>query len=65
MFFGRNKLKESLPWMYAFWASIAATAAAFYPVSPLAAALMVPTQIWVTIATKLNIDIVNLNSKQA
>lgn len=39
----------------------AATAAAFKPVSPLAAGLMLPTLVWVTIATKLNIDIVALN----
>ncbi|KXZ56562.1 hypothetical protein GPECTOR_1g504 [Gonium pectorale] len=61
VFFGQRKLKESLPWMYTFWASIAVTAAAFYPVSPAAAYLMVPTQIWVSIATKLNWDIVKLN----
>lgn len=30
--------------MYTFWASIAASAAAFYPISPVAAALMLPTQ---------------------
>lgn len=51
--------------MGAFWASIAASAAAFYAVSPLAAALMLPTQVWVTIASKLNYDIVTLNAKPA
>lgn len=30
--------------------------------SPLAAALFAPTQVWVTIASKLNWDIVRLNS---
>ncbi|EFJ52168.1 hypothetical protein VOLCADRAFT_87048 [Volvox carteri f. nagariensis] len=37
-------------------------AAAFHPVSPAAAFLMLPTQVWVTIATKLNYDIVKLNT---
>ncbi|KAG2442717.1 hypothetical protein HXX76_002800 [Chlamydomonas incerta] len=61
VFFGRRQLEGSLPWMYAFWASIAASAAAFYPISPAAAYLMLPTQVWVTIATKLNWDIVQIN----
>ncbi|GFR41150.1 hypothetical protein Agub_g1814 [Astrephomene gubernaculifera] len=61
VFFGKRQLKPSLPWMYAFWGSIAATAAAFHPISPAAAYLMLPTQVWVTIATKLNWDIVQLN----
>lgn len=38
----------------------------FHPFSPLAAALVAPTQLWVTIAAKLNYDIVKLNTpKQA
>ncbi|GFH26960.1 TspO/MBR-related protein [Haematococcus lacustris] len=48
VFFGRRKLQPSLPWMYAFWGSVAAT-------------LMLPTLVWVTIAAKLNYDIVQLN----
>lgn len=39
----------------------AGTIAAFQPFSPLAAALVAPTQLWVTIAAKLNYDIVRLN----
>jgi tryptophan-rich sensory protein len=65
VFFGRNKLKESLPWMGAFWGSIAATIASFYTVSPTAAALVAPTLVWVTIASKLNYDIVKLNTRKA
>lgn len=34
----------------------------FHPFSPLAAALVAPTQLWVTIAAKLNYDIVKLNT---
>lgn len=61
VFFGRRQLKESLTWMGIFWFSIAGCIGSFYQVSPLAAALVVPTQIWVTIAAKLNYDIVKLN----
>ena len=39
----------------------AGTIAAFHPVSRTAALLMAPTQLWVTIAAKLNYDIVQLN----
>ncbi|GAB4822547.1 hypothetical protein N2152v2_009593 [Parachlorella kessleri] len=62
-FFGRHKMQESLKVMGTFWASIAATISAFSFVNPLAAWLMVPTQVWVTIASKLNYDIVKLNTK--
>lgn len=60
-FFGRHKMRQSVRVMGTFWASIAATIASFYPVSPLAAALMAPTQLWVTVAAKLNWDLVRLN----
>lgn len=40
----------------------AAGIASFAQVSPLAAALWAPTQLWVSIAWKLNYDIVKLNS---
>lgn len=63
VFFGRHKLQESLYWMLAFWLSIAACIGAFTPLHPVAAGLMVPTQIWVTIAAKLNYDIFAVNSK--
>lgn len=61
IFFGRRQLRGSLPWMAGFWLSVGATIATFAPISRPAAALLVPTQIWVTIAAKLNLDIVNLN----
>lgn len=47
------------------WLSIAASIASFAQISPLAALLFAPTQIWVTIAAKLNLDIVKLNSGAA
>mmetsp|Transcript_9636 Transcript_9636/g.23905 ORF Transcript_9636/g.23905 Transcript_9636/m.23905 type:complete len:166 (-) Transcript_9636:1093-1590(-) len=62
VFFGRRRLRESIPWMLAFWGSIAGTAAAFKPINQTAAALMLPTLAWVTVATKLNWDIVALNT---
>ncbi|KAF8071227.1 crtK-2 [Scenedesmus sp. PABB004] len=61
VFFGRREMEASTRWMGAFWATIAASIAAFARVSPLAAALFAPTQVWVTIAAKLNWDIVQLN----
>lgn len=42
----------------------AGTIATFQPFSPLAAALVAPTQLWVTIAAKLNYDIVQLNKQK-
>ncbi|KAL3148375.1 hypothetical protein ABBQ38_013831 [Trebouxia sp. C0009 RCD-2024] len=64
VFMGRHQLQPSLKWMGAFWLSIAGTIAAFHPFSPLAAALVAPTQLWVTIAAKLNYDIVRLNKSR-
>ncbi|MEW5297343.1 MAG: hypothetical protein WDW36_000558 [Sanguina aurantia] len=61
IFFGEHKLRRSLDYMAIFYGSIAATAAAFYPISPAAAVLMMPTQVWVTIAAALNYSIVQLN----
>lgn len=43
----------------------AGSIASFSQVSPLASMLLVPTQIWVTIAAKLNYDIVKLNTTNA
>eukprot|EP00877_Chromochloris_zofingiensis_P013440 jgi/Chrzof1/834/Cz01g30180.t1 len=65
VFFGKHKMKESLSWMGVFWMSIAGSIASFSQVSPLASMLLVPTQIWVTIAAKLNYDIVKLNTTNA
>ncbi|GBF92525.1 hypothetical protein Rsub_05139 [Raphidocelis subcapitata] len=64
-FFGQRKLKESLNVMGAFWLSIAGGIASFHSISPAAALLFAPTEIWVTIAAKLNWDIVKLNADKA
>ncbi|KAL0018447.1 hypothetical protein WJX77_010436 [Trebouxia sp. C0004] len=62
VFMGRHQMKPSLKWMGAFWLSIAGVIGSFHPFSPLAAALVAPTQLWVTVAAKLNYDIVKLNT---
>ncbi|KAK9805803.1 hypothetical protein WJX73_001710 [Symbiochloris irregularis] len=64
-FFGRHQLKGSLYWMAGFWLSIAGSIALFWPVDPLSALLFAPTEVWVTIAAKLNYDIMALNCTQA
>ncbi|CAL8462405.1 g1938 [Coccomyxa elongata] len=61
VFFGRHDMPGSLKWMGAFWLSVAATAYSFYSVDPLAGLLIAPTQVWVSVAAKLNYDIVRLN----
>eukprot|EP01024_Parvocaulis_polyphysoides_P027491 TRINITY_DN2490_c0_g3_i1.p1 TRINITY_DN2490_c0_g3~~TRINITY_DN2490_c0_g3_i1.p1 ORF type:complete len:173 (-),score=7.99 TRINITY_DN2490_c0_g3_i1:247-765(-) len=61
-FFNWHKMKESLGLMAAFWTTLAGSIYTFYQVSNLSAFLLVPTQIWVTIAAKLNYDIVSLNT---
>uniref|UniRef100_A0A7S3VHW3 TspO/MBR-related protein n=1 Tax=Dunaliella tertiolecta TaxID=3047 RepID=A0A7S3VHW3_DUNTE len=61
VFFSRHKMNESVKWMGLFWASIAGTAAAFAPISRPAAYMMLPTLAWVSVAWKLNVDIVRLN----
>jgi tryptophan-rich sensory protein len=43
------------------WALIAATIAAFYPVSRVAAVLLVPYLLWVSFATLLNLELWRLN----
>lgn len=60
-FFGRRQMKKSVKVMAAFWASVAATVAAFGAVDRNAGALVAPTIVWVTIATALNATIVKLN----
>lgn len=62
VFFGQRRMKASIKVMGAFWASVVASAAAFWHAgSPLAGLLVAPTSIWVTVAAKLNWDIVQLN----
>jgi len=62
VFFGQRRLKASLKVMALFLGSVVGSSAAFWAAgSPLAALLVAPTSLWVTIAAKLNWDIVALN----
>jgi tryptophan-rich sensory protein len=61
VFFGEKRIGFGLSVMYAFYASLAASCYAFYSVLPRAAYLLVPTAVWVFIATSLNYSIWLLN----
>eukprot|EP01025_Chloroclados_australasicus_P033790 TRINITY_DN3454_c0_g1_i3.p2 TRINITY_DN3454_c0_g1~~TRINITY_DN3454_c0_g1_i3.p2 ORF type:complete len:136 (+),score=7.30 TRINITY_DN3454_c0_g1_i3:34-408(+) len=61
VFFNWHNMKESLFVMGALWATLAGSIYTFYSVSKLSACLLAPTQVWVTVAGKLNYDIVRLN----
>jgi tryptophan-rich sensory protein len=62
VFFGQRRMLASVKVMAAFWASVVASAAALaHAGSPLAGLLVAPTSVWVTVAAKLNWDIVQLN----
>jgi tryptophan-rich sensory protein len=60
-FFGAESPLAGLVVIVALWAMIAATIAAFAPVSRAAAALLVPYILWVSFATILNAAIYLLN----
>jgi tryptophan-rich sensory protein len=60
-FFGAESPLAGLVVIVALWAMIAATIAAFAPISRAAAALLVPYILWVTFATILNAAIYLLN----
>lgn len=61
IFFGRKALLAALVDLALLWVAIAATLVAFWPLSPLAAALLVPYLIWVSFAGYLNLAIWRLN----
>ena len=63
LFFGLRRMDLALIEVAALWAAIAATIAAFAPLSPTAAWLMAPYLLWVTIATALNLAMVRLNPR--
>jgi len=54
IFFGAHKLKLALAWILGLDVAAAATMYAFFQINPLAGAIMVPYQIWLTLATALN-----------
>jgi len=63
VFFGEKRIGYGLSVMYMFYASLAASCYSFYSVRPRAAYLLVPTAVWVFIATSLNYSIWLMNGQ--
>lgn len=61
VFFGAQNPTAALRVIVMLWILVAATIVAFWSVSPLAGALLLPYILWVTLATALNFSIVRLN----
>ncbi len=61
LFFGLRRLDLGMAGVAALWISIAATMALFAPIAPVAAALLAPYLVWVTIAAALNWRMLQLN----
>ena len=61
LFFGRHQSVAALMDIAVLWILLVATVAAFSPHSTLAALLMLPYLLWVTLALYLNAAIVHLN----
>lgn len=65
LFFGRRRMDLAMIDVVALWLSIAAVIAMFAPISPLAASLLAPYLLWVTIAGFLNLRMIQLNPMTA
>ncbi len=61
LFFGLKRIDLALVEACALWASTLALIFAFAPISPLAAWLLAPYLLWVTVAVALNARILQLN----
>jgi tryptophan-rich sensory protein len=61
LFFGMRRMDYALVDVVFLWLSIAACIATFWPISQLAAWLMVPYLAWVSFAAFLNLTILRLN----
>lgn len=61
VFFGMKRMDLAMIVVAGMWLSIAATIWAFWPISALAAGLMVPYLVWVSIAAALNLSVWRLN----
>jgi tryptophan-rich sensory protein len=61
VFFGARRMGLGFAVVITLWLSIAAVMAFFAPVSPLAAGLIAPYLVWVTIASALNLRVWQLN----
>jgi tryptophan-rich sensory protein len=64
VFFGEKRIGFGLSVMFAFYGSLAAACYSFYSVKPLAAYLLIPTAVWVFIATSLNYSIWLMNGQE-
>lgn len=62
LFFGMRRMDLALAEVVLLWLSIALTAAVFAPISPAAALLQLPYLLWVTIASALNLRLLQLNA---
>jgi len=65
LFFGIRRMDFALAEVGLLWLSIAAVAVMFWPISPLAALLQLPYLAWVSVATALNLRMVQLNPRAA
>ncbi len=61
VFFGARRMGLGFVIVVMLWLSIAAVMAAFAPIRPLAAGLIAPYLVWVTIAAALNLRVWQLN----
>jgi tryptophan-rich sensory protein len=61
VFFGARRMGLGFVVVITLWLSIAAVMALFAPVSPLAASMIAPYLVWVTIASALNLRVWQLN----
>ena len=61
VFFGARRMGLGFVVVVTLWLSIAAVMAAFAPASPVAAGLIAPYLVWVTIAAALNLRVWQLN----
>jgi len=65
LFFDQRRIGFGLVAIYALYASLAASTAAFAQVRPLAGALVLPTNIWLFVASSLNFSIWLRNGKES
>lgn len=65
LFFGLKRMDWALAEVALLWASLAAIIAAFAPISTVAALLVAPYLVWVTIASALNWRMLQLNRAPA
>jgi len=65
IFFGIKRMDLALAELCLLWLSIVAMIVTFYPISPLAAWLLVPYLVWVSFAGVLNFTMLRLNPRTA